>query len=49
MEMAQAAQLRSIGVGWGYHQTEPLMAAGAQRVVQTVDQLRDCVRSTLGE
>jgi phosphoglycolate phosphatase len=49
MEMAQAAQLRSIGVGWGYHQTEPLMAAGAQRVVQTVDQLRDCIRSTLGE
>ena len=49
MEMAQAAQLRSIGVGWGYHQTERLMAAGAQRVVQTVDQLRDCIRSTLSE
>ena len=34
MEMAQAAQLRSIGVGWGYHQAERLMAAGAHRVVQ---------------
>ena len=49
MEMAQAAQLRSIGVGWGYHQTEQLSAAGAHRVVQSVDQLRDCIRSAMGE
>ncbi len=49
MEMAQAAQLRSIGVGWGYHQTEQLLAAGAHRVVQSVDQLRDCIRSAMGE
>ena len=49
MEMAQAAQLRSIGVGWGYHQAERLMAAGAYRVVQTVDQLRGCIRSAMSE
>ena len=49
MEMAQAAKLRSIGVGWGYHQTGRLMAAGAHRVVQTVDQLRGCIRSALSE
>ena len=49
MEMAQAAQLRSIGVGWGYHQTEQLLAAGAHRVVQSVDQLRDCIRTAMGE
>jgi phosphoglycolate phosphatase len=49
MEMAQAAQLRSIGVGWGYHQTEQLLAAGAHRVVQSVGQLRDCIRSAMGE
>jgi phosphoglycolate phosphatase len=49
MEMAQAAQLRSIGVGWGYHQSERLMAAGAHHVVQTVDQLRGCIRSAMSE
>jgi phosphoglycolate phosphatase len=49
MEMAQAAKLRSIGVGWGYHRTERLLAAGAHRVVQSIDQLRDCIRTTLSE
>ena len=49
MEMAQAAQLRSIGVGWGYHQTERLIAAGAHRVAQTVDELRSCIRSAMSE
>jgi phosphoglycolate phosphatase len=49
MEMAQAAQLRSIGVGWGYHQAERLMAAGAHRVVHTVDRLRGCIRSAMSE
>jgi phosphoglycolate phosphatase len=49
MEMARAAQLRSIGVGWGYHRTERLLAAGAQRVVQSVEQLGDCIRSAMSE
>ena len=49
MEMAQAAELRSIGVGWGYHQTERLVATGAHRIVQSVDQLRDCIRTALSE
>jgi len=49
MEMAQAAQLRSIGVGWGYHRTERLLAAGAHSVVQSIDQLRDCIRSAMSE
>jgi phosphoglycolate phosphatase len=49
MEMAQAAQLRSIGVGWGYHRTEQLVAAGAHRVAQTVHELRSCIRSALSE
>lgn len=48
MEMAQAAKLRSIGVGWGYHRTERLLAAGAHRVVQSIDQLRDCIRTAMG-
>ena len=49
MEMAQAAQLRSIGVGWGYHQAERLIAAGTHRVAQTVDELRSCIRSAMSE
>ena len=49
MEMAQAAQLRSIGVGWGYHQADRLMAAGAHRVAKAVDELRGCIRSVMSE
>jgi phosphoglycolate phosphatase len=49
MEMAQAAKLRSIGVGWGYHRTERLLAAGAHRIVQSVDQLKDCIRTAKDE
>jgi phosphoglycolate phosphatase len=41
MEMAQAAKVRSVGVSWGYHQAEQLVAAGAQIVASTVDELRN--------
>jgi phosphoglycolate phosphatase len=44
MEMAQAANLRSIGVSWGYHNADELAAAGAAHLAFTVDELRDCVR-----
>lgn len=40
MEMARAAKVRSMGVGWGYHTAEQLAAAGAYRVASTVDELR---------
>lgn len=40
MEMARAAKVRSMGVGWGYHTAEQLAAAGAHRVASTVDELR---------
>ena len=49
MEMAQAAGLRSIGVGWGYHQTERLAATGAHRIAAAVDELRSCIRSVMNE
>lgn len=48
MEMARAAGLRSIGVDWGYHQADRLIAAGAHRVAKRVDELRDCIRSVMG-
>lgn len=47
MMMAQAAGLRSIGVGWGYHQAEQLAAAGAGCVVRNIDELRAHVRLAL--
>jgi phosphoglycolate phosphatase len=41
MEMAKAAKVRAIGVGWGYHQAERLTVAGAHVVASTVDELRN--------
>lgn len=47
MEMAQAARLRSIGVAWGYHRTDRLMAAGAHRVAHAVEELRGCIHAVM--
>jgi phosphoglycolate phosphatase len=49
MQMAQVAGLRSIGVSWGYHQSERLTAAGAQHVAKTVDELRTTIRAALDD
>jgi len=49
MEMARAARLRSIGVAWGYHGTDRLMAAGAHRIARTIDELRSCISSVMDE
>jgi phosphoglycolate phosphatase len=49
MQMAQSAGLRSIGVSWGYHQAERLLAAGAHGIAQSVDELRTSIRSTLAD
>lgn len=47
MQMAGAAQLRSIGVGWGHHDAGRLIAAGAHHVVETVDKLGLAIRAAL--
>ncbi|ARU15260.1 HAD-IA family hydrolase [Croceicoccus marinus] len=39
MLMASAAGVRAIGVDWGYHHAEELLATGADRVVDTVEEL----------
>jgi len=49
MQMAQTAGLRSIGVSWGYHQAERLLAAGAHGIAQSLDELRTSIRSALGD
>lgn len=48
MQMAEAAQLRSIGVAWGHHGAERLRAAGAYHMAETVDELRTTIRAALG-
>ncbi len=39
IEMAVAANVRSVGVAWGYHTVDALEAAGADVIVQDVEQL----------
>ncbi len=43
MEMAQAAGVRAIGVAWGYHPPEELMACGAVGVANTSQELEDMI------
>jgi phosphoglycolate phosphatase len=45
MEMARAAGVRAIGVGWGYHAPELLEAAGAELIIESFDQLLECLGS----
>jgi phosphoglycolate phosphatase len=40
VEMARAAGIPAIGVGWGYHDGAALAAAGAERVVASAPELR---------
>ena len=39
IEMAVAAEARAIGVAWGYHAPEELLAAGAEAVAATPQEL----------
>lgn len=40
MAMAENAGVTALGVGWGYHDAEELLASGARGVAQTVAELR---------
>jgi phosphoglycolate phosphatase len=40
IEMARSAGVRAIGVAWGYHSVEELVAAGADAIAQDAEQLR---------
>jgi len=41
MEMAVNAKVRAIGVDWGYHDANELVAAGAETVAMTMDELHE--------
>ena len=48
VEMALAAGVRAIGVAWGYHAPEELLAAGAEAVAETPAQLWEMLDGTAG-
>lgn len=47
MEMGRAAGVATIGVCWGYHPTEELVAAGAGRLVSDFDALETALEEML--
>jgi phosphoglycolate phosphatase len=47
MAMARAAGMGSVGVGWGYHDAEELIAAGAHGVAETPGEVLEFARSWL--
>ena len=47
MAMARAAGMGAIGVGWGYHDTDELIGAGAHGVAEAPDEVLKIARSWL--
>lgn len=43
IEMARAAGCRALGVAWGYHASEELVAAGAEAVAETAAELEEMI------
>jgi len=43
MAMARAAGVRAIGVAWGYHSPDELLAAGAEAVARDASELKDLI------
>ena len=46
MEMARSAQVRAIGVAWGYHEAEDLNASGADIIARDVAHLGEILEAT---
>jgi phosphoglycolate phosphatase len=49
MAMAKAAHVHAIGVGWGYHQREALLHAGAELVVDDFAHLTRAIADLLAD
>ena len=47
IEMGKAAGAKAIGVAWGYHEPEELVAAGADIVIERFDQLDAAIKTVL--
>ena len=48
IQMGQAAGCKTIGVGWGYHPLDELRDAGADFVVETMDELKTILENAHG-
>lgn len=44
IDMARAANVRAVGVAWGYHEPEELLASGASAVAETMAELEELIR-----
>jgi phosphoglycolate phosphatase len=49
MAMAKAAGVHGIGVGWGYHAREALLAAGAEQIVDDFAHLTQVIAAMLSD
>jgi len=49
MAMAKAAGIPALGVVWGYHAPDELVAAGATRIAESYDDVPDLIRQIWGE
>jgi phosphoglycolate phosphatase len=49
IEMGKAAGTKAIGVTWGYHENDELVAAGADLLVERYDQLPAAIAQLLGD
>lgn len=47
MQMAYAARVPAVGVSWGYHSSEDLIATGARSVASTMDELRQALEDAV--
>lgn len=48
MAMAKAAGVRAIGVAWGYHETDALLAAGADEIISDFGELHGLLQRVEG-
>jgi phosphoglycolate phosphatase len=48
IDMARAAGVASVGVTWGYHSREMLVASGAGRIIDRFGELQGALAETLG-
>ena len=49
MRMAKAAGVQAIGVAWGYHEITDLLAAGADSIIESFDELDGAIDELLTE
>lgn len=47
IELGRAAGVRTIGVGWGYHEPEELLAAGADSLIERFEDLDSAIGQVL--